>query len=671
MLLCGCNDNKVQPTGVKITSQGNATEVVKDSTLQLFAAVYPEGSKQEVKWTSLDESVASVTDAGLVTGLDVGNVKIKAEAVANSAIFSEFALKVTPKPVVEVEPESITVTTTGDQTTLKAGETLKASATVLPAEASQEVVWSTSAPEILTVSESGILKGVAEGEATVTATSTKKDSVKGSLTIKVEKGEEGGDTGTTENWDDMAFSTHDEYINAEAASALKVKGTVTYIMPEKEGKASYYVQEGTSGYFIYNQDITTLPVELGKSYAIGGNKKKYNGTHEIVDVSYCTALNETLTYETTDVSQMNVSDLDAMAQYQGSWVKATAATVANKPTNLAKAFSLTVNINNSAIDLRVDPNYTTEEEFTAIADKVNLLSMGQALDVTGIMSAFGYGKAKNQIQVFTADALEVAQLTDEEMVEAAANALSLQNSIAKDVNSIDLPATVDGFTGVLISWTSNNPIINGSTGAVTHSSDTTDVTLTATVTLNDASLTKDFIVTVFADDEDKLEAVHTFDLEDALPASQYGMSASKPSYKAGNVELGTPKTTWLLSNAAIAGDGNDHVNGTFGIRTQVNAVQEESGRIEVLQDYEFSQLEFKAAIYGANALGVQLAVEYSTDSGTTFTRTDRVYTINSYSLETIRVHLPQSNATTRIAIVVLSGQGQRVNVDDIRFLKAK
>ena len=66
---------------------------------------------------------------------------------------------------------------------------------------------------------------------------------------------------------------------------LKIKGVVTHINPISKDKVSYFVQNGQEGFYIYSQDNTTMPVELGKAYEIGGFKKTYRGLAELMDVA--------------------------------------------------------------------------------------------------------------------------------------------------------------------------------------------------------------------------------------------------------------------------------------------------------------------------------------------------------------------------------------------------
>lgn len=83
---------------------------------------------------------------------------------------SDFGLIVEDTPsAVEVTSVVVAPTTASIST---AGGTVQLTATALPAEATQTVTWTSSAPLTATVSSTGLVTAVADGSATITATST-------------------------------------------------------------------------------------------------------------------------------------------------------------------------------------------------------------------------------------------------------------------------------------------------------------------------------------------------------------------------------------------------------------------------------------------------------------------------------------------------------------------
>lgn len=577
---------------------------------------------------------------------------------------------ITPKVIVAPDPTEILITSVDDLTTVSVDKTLKLNATVLPVDASQEVNWSSSDETKATVDATGLVTGVALGTVNITATSAVKESVKKVFTLEVVE------DAITQNWEEMAYSSHADFVNknTEDGTPFKVRGVVTYAAPvTAEGTVEYFIQNGTEGYYIYKQDNDLFPVTVGNSYTVGGYFKNYFGTFELVDVEYFVPHDPALTYEVVDISDKDVLSLDIMAEHQASFVEIKAAVVSVLPTNYTKAYNVKVNVGDKEFTLRVDPALMSADEFNAITTLFQGTAPGSAIDVVGVMSAFGYGTPANQMKIVRSTDITAAGMTDKQATEVAAASLEIVESIPLNVNNVTLPTTLEGYEGVTVEWTSSNAALNTETGAVTHPVSTLDLTLTATVKKGTDQTVRSWTVTVFGTNLESLSFLHTLDLEDADPSGSYGCSNTKPKYtvEATNdmVDLGDPVTKWQLKNALIGGDNNDKRTGMYAIRTQSNNDQARSGRIE-LQDnvYDFNMLEFDAAIYGANRKGMVLMFEVSTDDGVTWTQLEREYTINHFDLVKYRVRTG-TTGNVRVAIVLKAGTGQRINIDNIRLIK--
>lgn len=577
---------------------------------------------------------------------------------------------ITPKVIVAPDPTEILITSVDDLTTVSVDKTLKLNATVLPVDASQEVNWSSSDETKATVDATGLVTGVALGTVNITATSAVKESVKKVFTLEVVE------DAITQNWEEMAYSSHADFVNknTEDGTPFKVRGVVTYAAPvTAEGTVEYFIQNGTEGYYIYKQDNDLFPVTVGNSYTVGGYFKNYFGTFELVDVEYFVPHDPALTYEVVDISDKDVLSLDIMAEHQASFVEIKAAVVSVLPTNYTKAYNVKVNVGDKEFTLRVDPALMSADEFNAITTLFQGTAPGSAIDVVGVMSAFGYGTPANQMKIVRSTDITAAGMTDKQATEVAAASLEIVESIPLNVNNVTLPTTLEGYEGVTVEWTSSNAALNTETGAVTHPVSTLDLTLTATVKKGTDQTVRSWTVTVFGTNLESLSFLHTLDLEDADPSGSYGCSNTKPKYtvEATNdmVDLGDPVTKWQLKNALIGGDNNDKRTGMYAIRTQSNNDQARSGRIE-LQDnvYDFNMLEFDAAIYDANRKGMVLMFEVSTDDGVTWTQLEREYTINHFDLVKYRVRTG-TTGNVRVAIVLKAGTGQRINIDNIRLIK--
>ena len=643
--------------GITITSEENVRTIKVNETLQLTAKAFPASAEQSVVWSTEDENIASVSEEGLVTGVAKGNVNIVATSTEDETVSKSFALIVEEAEEQIVEPTSVEVT---GNTTCKAGETLTLSAVVSPAEASQSVTWVSSDTSVATVSR-GEVTALKEGTVVITVFAKGYENVSTSITLTIEPGDA---PSQSKEWSEMEYTTHEAYMSAEKETPLKVKGVVTHVSPVKDGKVTYVLQNGTEGYYVYAQDAASFPVELGKVYEVGGFKKYYQGLNEIVDVEYFNELEEKIEYTVNSLEGLNPTDLTAMEPYHCSVVTGTAL-FENGTVNAAKAYSFYATVNGHSTTFRVDPSYMSAEEYAEINKKIAAAVSGASFEFTGIMSAFGYGKASPQILITKAENLVFAEMSVKDLLKAAAASVKISSSVAFSVNEIALPTTVEGFDDLVIAWASNSELINAYTGTVTHAKEDTVVTLTAQFIAYCESYTTEFEVLVFAADETVYETVASLDLEDALAAGSYGNSETKSSYADGNVFLGGH--TWMLRNALIGGTASDIREGTFSIRAQVGKDEAATGRVEIKEDVEFSVLEFAVATYGNDADGVQIRIEYSKDSGATWEAHETVISVDSSDLLTYRVKLPEG--VNRVAMVLVVGTGKRVNLDNIKLLK--
>lgn len=648
---------EVDPTTIAITAEGDVTSITVGQTLKLTATVYPEGADSSVTWSSSDGEVATVSENGLVTAVNVGQVTITATSTVDTAVSGTFLLIIEEAPVVTVDPESLTITSS--TTEVEIGSTISLTATVNPSEASQEVTWSTSDETIATVSPSGSVRGIAEGKVTITATSDVDATISDSVEITVIT----PTIDPSEDFANMDFATHDEYVNCDDDTPLKIKGVVTFIEPEDEGKVNYYLQDGVDGYYVYGQDTALFPVQLGETYEVGGFKTQYaTGVIELKDIEYCVVSDEKCTATTNQLTGADMLNRDASLPYYGSRSTIT-GTVYTKPDSYSKAYNFVITADDVEVTARINNGIISEDEFEAINTAIQNLPTGSEVTLTGLVTLYGYGTAKPQLLITSASDIVGKELTDEDKIKLASDTLTIDTIVEATETSITLPTVSDQYPEVSISWASSDESVISASGAVTHQAKDTIVTLTATLTLGELTTTVERKVNVLASDDSVYTVVHSLDLEDAEPAANYGNSATKPSYAAADVTLGTPAMIWTLDNVLIGGDQNDVRNGTFSMRMNQYA----DSNIELKSDgIEFNLVEFKHAVYGSNPIGGSLLVSYSTDGGVTYKDLDdALVSVNSHSLELYRVTLPEK--ANRVKITSMVG-GRRINIDDVRLL---
>lgn len=121
-----------------------------------------------VVWTSSDPTVAAVSSAGEVLGLAAGTAKIRATVEGKSA---EATVVVDPVPVARVVAAPTQITLNPGQTSQLIITLNDSAGNVLTG---RSIVYTTSDPQIATVSATGLVTAVAEGTAQIQATAEGK-----------------------------------------------------------------------------------------------------------------------------------------------------------------------------------------------------------------------------------------------------------------------------------------------------------------------------------------------------------------------------------------------------------------------------------------------------------------------------------------------------------------
>lgn len=172
MIAVSCNDDETKDdaeiavTEVKVTPA--AVSVIAGTTTTLKAEVLPENATNKaVKWTSRDEAVATVDQAGVVTAVAEGDVRIY---VTCGKVNAYATVTVTAAPI---RVEKITLSKT--ELPLFVGATEKLTFTIDPANATdQTTAWTTSNEKVATIADDGTVTAVAEGTADITLTIDEK-----------------------------------------------------------------------------------------------------------------------------------------------------------------------------------------------------------------------------------------------------------------------------------------------------------------------------------------------------------------------------------------------------------------------------------------------------------------------------------------------------------------
>ena len=134
-----------------------------------------EGLKYQVS----DLTIATISENGTISAKNKGTTNL---TVSRGADFVTAKITVTDDKIAVSS-----VTLNSASTTLEIGATQKLKATILPNNATdQNITWTSSNTKVLTVSNTGVIKGVSAGKATVTVTS-KDGSHSATISVTVNK----------------------------------------------------------------------------------------------------------------------------------------------------------------------------------------------------------------------------------------------------------------------------------------------------------------------------------------------------------------------------------------------------------------------------------------------------------------------------------------------------
>ena len=175
---------KVEDMATGVTLSPTSKELKVNETAQLAASVLPATANQGIKFTSSDETVATVSETGLVTARKEGTAVITATAADGSGKSASCTIKVgatavdVPVTGITLDQPEITIEVLKDAKQLKA--------TVEPANATnKDVVFSSSNTNVAVVSNTGLVTAINNGTATITVTSKENPSIMAKCLVKV------------------------------------------------------------------------------------------------------------------------------------------------------------------------------------------------------------------------------------------------------------------------------------------------------------------------------------------------------------------------------------------------------------------------------------------------------------------------------------------------------
>ena len=186
----------------------------------------------------------------------------------------------------EMDPVNSVSITNGETAEVKAGSTLQLTAAVLPESADPRVAWSSNDETKATVNENGVVTGVAEGTATITATTVGKDATgvakTATIAITVTKAVEGLSSATFD-WANETFkpatSSSTEAVFTVDAATVTLKGSG---LKEGTNWANKYAIR------VYQDASLEISVTTGSLYSVDVTLDSYTKLKDLTGVGAVT-----------------------------------------------------------------------------------------------------------------------------------------------------------------------------------------------------------------------------------------------------------------------------------------------------------------------------------------------------------------------------------------------
>jgi uncharacterized protein YjdB len=156
-----CEVNVKEPV-LNVAISPSEVEIVKGAQYRLIVTFSPsKPDNTNVKWVSSDETVVKVDDSGIITGVKGGQAAV--------SVVSEDGIKVASCTVSVREPVTSIKMDVHTVTTSLATGTYQLTYTILPTGdgVNRDVTWTSSAPDVATVGENGLVTFKKPGKATI------------------------------------------------------------------------------------------------------------------------------------------------------------------------------------------------------------------------------------------------------------------------------------------------------------------------------------------------------------------------------------------------------------------------------------------------------------------------------------------------------------------------
>lgn len=154
------SDNFINAESIKLNE--SSVEIKKGQQKQLSVIVLPENCEESLPflWTVEDYSIATVSQAGMVTAIKGGKTKVTVKVEDRFSASCD----------INVVSDITSIILNRSEISLKKGDVFTLEATISPEDATDKTIeWSSDNQNVVTVSSEGVLNTVGNGTATITA----------------------------------------------------------------------------------------------------------------------------------------------------------------------------------------------------------------------------------------------------------------------------------------------------------------------------------------------------------------------------------------------------------------------------------------------------------------------------------------------------------------------
>ena len=477
---------KIKAENISLSS--TAKSLFINNTVTLVATISPsETTTKTVEWQSSDESIASVTQDGVVTALKVGTCVITAKTTDGSNISAKCTITV-KQPVTSIALSDETVS-------LWVGKTKTLTATATPITANNTaVVWSSSDNNVATVSSKGIITAKGKGTCTITCTAADGYGTKSTCEVTVKqqvteiaiseetvtlwvddtKSITATATPTTANNTAVVWSSSDNNvatISSKGVITAKGKGTCTITCTAADGYGAKSICEVT-----VKQQVTGISLSETTSFLWIGETKTLSTT-----ITPKTANNTTIEWSSSDNSVATVSSKGVITAKgkgtctitctaaDGYGTKSTCSVTVKQPVTAIALSDATTSLwvgetkTMTAITTPMTANNTavvwssSDNNIATISSKGVITAKGNGTCTITCTAADGYGTKS------TCEVTVKQQVTEIALSETTA---SLRVGDTKSITATTTPTTASN-TAVVWSSSDNNVATVTSEGVIT------------------------------------------------------------------------------------------------------------------------------------------------------------------------------------------------------------